>query len=190
MYKFAKVKLLYFHDEPIHWYLLLESLEDLMKYLEVMGKVSTETYFHLKEKHKSLDHFSSDAECAVGSLFLTNNNNRKSAIDDLLHLSNSMCKPKLDLILKGEKLLIGENLFGFMPYSEKTCNILEIVKKEMLVFPEKSYTHEDIRVIKWPNGKHYYAKIGNCDVIIDDEQKWKTKKQAYKKALKFLELKA
>jgi hypothetical protein len=45
---------------------------------------------------------------------------------------------------------------------------------------------EEIRIISWPNGKHFYAKIGNADVVVDGRQKWDTKAEAQLNAEKFL----
>lgn len=45
---------------------------------------------------------------------------------------------------------------------------------------------EEIRIIKWPNGEHFYAKVGNADVVVDGKQKWGSKYDAQKAAEKFL----
>lgn len=49
-----------------------------------------------------------------------------------------------------------------------------------------SYSKEDIRIMKFPNGAHWYAKIKDKDVVIDGEQKWNAKWVAQKKAEQFL----
>lgn len=46
------------------------------------------------------------------------------------------------------------------------------------VFPTAS-----IRVFQWPNGTHWYAKIGDLDVVDRyDKQKWDTKEEAQRHA--------
>jgi hypothetical protein len=45
---------------------------------------------------------------------------------------------------------------------------------------------EEIRIIKWPDGKHFYAKVGNADVVVDGKQKWDSKYAAQKAAERFL----
>lgn len=45
---------------------------------------------------------------------------------------------------------------------------------------------EQIRVLQWPNGKHYYAKVGDQDVVIDGVQKWDTFQKARAAAEKFI----
>ena len=41
---------------------------------------------------------------------------------------------------------------------------------------------EDIKIIKWPGGVHFYAKIGTMDVVVDGKQKWDTHTEAQQHA--------
>lgn len=45
---------------------------------------------------------------------------------------------------------------------------------------------EKVRILQWPGGEHYYAKIGSQDVIIGKTQKWNSKKEAEEAAEQFL----
>jgi hypothetical protein len=49
------------------------------------------------------------------------------------------------------------------------------------------YTKDDIRVLRFPDGHHWYAKLGKMDVVIDGEQKWNARWVAQQKAEQFLE---
>jgi hypothetical protein len=40
----------------------------------------------------------------------------------------------------------------------------EEVWKEELEFPYE-YNFEDVRFIQWPGGRHWYAKLGNIDIV-------------------------
>jgi hypothetical protein len=51
---------------------------------------------------------------------------------------------------------------------------------------EKPLSVEDIRILRFKNGTHYYAKIKNIDVVIDGEQKWNSEIEARENAKKFL----
>lgn len=51
---------------------------------------------------------------------------------------------------------------------------------------KKKYTEKDIRIIVWREGTHYYAKVGNCDVVVEGEQKWETRDMALMKAKFFI----
>jgi len=46
---------------------------------------------------------------------------------------------------------------------------------------------EQIRVLQWPNGRHYYAKVGGQDVVIDGIQKWNTWEAAEDAANRFIQ---
>ena len=61
----------------------------------------------------------------------------------------------------------------------------EVEQSKVLSFPTVR-DEDDIRIIKWPQGKHWYAKIGDTDVVVDGEQKWNTKAAAKAAAKKFL----
>lgn len=52
-----------------------------------------------------------------------------------------------------------------------------------------SYPIDDsaIKVIKWPGGTHFYAKVGSEDVVWDGEQKWNSRSEARKAAELWLE---
>lgn len=45
---------------------------------------------------------------------------------------------------------------------------------------------EKPRFIQWPGGTHYYAKIGDEDIVVDGKQKWDTKEEAEEAAKKFM----
>lgn len=65
--------------------------------------------------------------------------------------------------------------YGKPKYSENPRN-----------FP-KNYTDEDIKLSKWPGGKHWYAKVGTMDVEVDGQVKWNTQKRAKEMANRFIE---
>ena len=69
---------------------------------------------------------------------------------------------------------------SYMPLTSK----LELTYEhdtEEFIFPK-----DQIRVLKWQGGTHWYAKIGDIDVVWEGCQKWDTKKQARKAAEAFL----
>lgn len=53
---------------------------------------------------------------------------------------------------------------------------------EELVFPYE-YNYEDVRFLQWPGGRHWYAKIGNIDIVDRyGHQKWSDLSYAQKVA--------
>lgn len=92
-------------------------------------------------------------------------------------------KSKLIAIKKGKKLLI--NYSGGYSYLDREYTILETVEKARYVFP--NMTERDIRITKWPKGTHFYAKIGNIEVVDEaGNTKWNTEDDAYREAKKYL----
>jgi hypothetical protein len=83
------------------------------------------------------------------------------------------------LISKGSKIAINKN-GGYFEISNN--DIIEHTN-------DTDYNESDIRIIKWNNGKHYYAKIGSIDVVDDDGSlKWNTHDYAMSVAKRFLEI--
>ena len=42
-----------------------------------------------------------------------------------------------------------------------------------------------IKVLRWPNGTHWYAKLGDTDITENGKEKWDTKDEAYRAAERF-----
>lgn len=73
------------------------------------------------------------------------------------------------------------------PLVENTHNIIETKYVSKIEFPIlERPTENDINIISWPGGKHYYAKVGNYDVVINGVQKWNTKYEAREAAKTFI----
>ena len=83
------------------------------------------------------------------------------------------------LILEGNRIAI--NPFNGVSY----FTIPDGVTLEFIL--TKKYTKHDIRVKRWYDGAHWYAKVGFMDVVIDGEVKWNAKWVAQQKAEQFLE---
>lgn len=56
------------------------------------------------------------------------------------------------------------------------------VWSDKMEYPIKDvYTIDDVRYIQWKDGSHWYAKVGNIDIVDPDgRQKWDTKEEAMK----------
>ena len=159
IFKFVLVEALYLNNER-YWALFIESPNDLMNYCMKMDKSLGEAYFKIKkDKFYRREYGNTNEEHIIDVLFAVNNNNRKTFVDDLNHISSAQ-KLKWDMILKGKKILINSTLFGFCPYNPKTQKIIQTVKRKVLIFPSNTLSEKDIKVTKWEGGKHWYVKIG------------------------------
>lgn len=43
-----------------------------------------------------------------------------------------------------------------------------------------------VRIIQWPNGVHWYAKIGDLDIVVNGHEKWDSKEAAERAVERFL----
>lgn len=63
---------------------------------------------------------------------------------------------------------------------DESCSVIcDEVYKETMIFPDIDRPSiEDVNFMVWDGGKHWYAKIGKLDVVVNGEQKWNTKEEA------------
>ncbi len=84
----------------------------------------------------------------------------------------------VELLEKGYILYFKHN--GCYLVKTNDMNIKNFYKTDKYIWKQ---INPKIKVFKWIGGKHYYAKIGNIDVVDDKgRQKWNTKTMAYKQA--------
>lgn len=89
----------------------------------------------------------------------------------------------IKVISRGEILIINpQNGLSHFGFKKSEPHKIEIISTG------NSYTKEDIKIYRWPQGSHWYAKVAQLDVVINGEQKWNTKQMAEENAIKFLEL--
>ncbi len=71
---------------------------------------------------------------------------------------------------------------GFMMWHK---NLEEIESIDCDTFPQ--YSIKEVRVSKWPEGKHWYATINGTSIIFEGRNKWNTEKAAWDAAKKWLD---
>lgn len=84
--------------------------------------------------------------------------------------------------LDENKYLIINSKGGYFTVSDKdNIEIIKITEKCL-------YTEDDIKISKWENGVHYYAKVDDIEVIDNfGDIKWNTSNDAYSVAIWFME---
>ncbi len=102
-----------------------------------------------------------------------------SAIDALIKIRTDV-EFGMRRCLKEEGTIFINKSFGyFFPHPD-------IIVKETKTIDDWIFPGEEIKVTKWPNGTHYYAKVGSRDVFLGAVEKWDTFDEAYKAAEKFV----
>lgn len=89
-------------------------------------------------------------------------------------------------IEQGREIYLSEGLTVFM-LTEGYTEVVEHHYSDVLAFPHEKYTLDNVRLIMWNGGKHWYAKIGNVDIVDSaGRQKWNTKEEATQAAIEYL----
>lgn len=143
-----------------------KALENIVKGKEFMSD-SVEHGPHLKEMPLSQ------------SIWFTSMNNGKSVIKSIIDISSSVFNEQVKAIEKYGKVYI--NRVGGWCW-ELLGEVKQFMDKRDLTFPD--FDKNDIRVERFPNGKHYYAYIGGMQVRDGDVLKWNTYQEAYDTAYK------
>jgi hypothetical protein len=87
----------------------------------------------------------------------------------------------LDKVLQDRKRLFINAAGGYFGYSDG-LTISDTRTIDVWALPT-----EAVRIIQWPDGSHFYAKIGNEDVVVAGKQKWDSRADAEAAGKKYLE---
>lgn len=109
-----------------------------------------------------------------------------SWIEAASKLEEETLQNRLNMFERGKLIYLRDGLtyttfINMEPEIEEEC-----YKVEMEYPTPTKYTKNDIRLIQWKDGSHWYAKIGREDVVMYGKQKWDTKEEASKMAEKYL----
>lgn len=177
VYKFVKLKngMLEYN-----WMIVLDSIDMLNSFMNIVQKGIIKDGLEILMKKNRIGHSTQQWESAVEIMAAAKN---ISLIESSCELEIKVYQSRLHSILKYGCMYVNESGGGF-PHTDGVEIVDEIIK-DKLVFPE--YSIKDICVKRWEGGKHYYAKIGNSDVIDKHgNQKWNTKKEAKRQAILFI----
>lgn len=105
---------------------------------------------------------------------------RVSVVQEVQDFVNEVHDDRINSIEKYGAIYIQEVGSYFFP--SKTHKIIQEKVSKELVFPEGG----EARFLQWPNGKHWYVKIGDVDVRVNGNSKWDSKEKAEKALARFL----
>lgn len=142
-----------------------------------------EKYFHTQIEQTVKDLFYKDTQdnkLAQFAQFNANHNGTRPLIE-CASLENKIFASKLKNLYKFGTLYLREN----GSYTIDTgYSLVDSREMKEMIYPE--YTPADIIISQWPNGRHWYAKIGK--LTVEDEEgnvKWNLKSLAIKAANRF-----
>lgn len=82
--------------------------------------------------------------------------------------------------VKKQNLYLGPEVKEFAYADGNTLfDICEIIESDTFEYPPAVRILDNVKYLQWPGGEHWYAKIGNEDIIdYKGNQKWNTRKEA------------
>lgn len=180
-YHFVRIGQVGFTTKETSWYFVPESIEQIKehwdKYVgmqiksgiqEIIKNLSNQNMGKLSEHYRT----------TWGSLIeQVSGIKEKSYLETSIEEENMLWKNRIDMFYKYDEIYLSDGLTTFMLVDGYT-EIKEHVYKDKLEFPTEKYTMDDVRYIQWDGGKHWYAKIGNLDIVVDGDQKWNSKHEA------------
>lgn len=180
-------------DDPA-WVCRVDTMKAAMDVAHVKARRFGEDYYEVKREKATWDrpkhgHISSRPAKMMEDLLVyhqdspLNTEQEQTALNELAFVSQVFIEPIIETVAEGEKWYVNKN-WGMIPYKDDEFTVRTTCERNEYVFPVEG--EDDIEIMQWPNGRHYYAKVGNQQVRIDGEQKWVTFRRAYDRALEFL----
>ena len=182
MFKFVRVKNTNIGTDS-NWMLSVSSLKDLIEYERFITtyRLSHEFRNLLKSVDSTHNEQISSNEI-VGSVHFLSKINQSSLLDTFVSLLVDAITSRFAALMEYGHIYINRR-GGFVP----KVDFLEEVGKPVYArwFPQ-DYSEDDIEILKWDGGRHYYAKIKDLDVVWRRRQKWNSPEEAKEAAEKFL----
>lgn len=177
------------------WYLKPECLQDVIDHFnKICGHEIKEGFEDFRDNVKvnrdsdgkpylySMNHSSSHWRNAVEMEMKIKDT---SWIETACSLEDKTYRDRIQRFLSGKPIYLLNSL-AYSPFKEHP-EYDEEKWVEELVYPFE-YNYDEVRFIQWPNSKHWYAKIGNIDIVDKyGRQKWHDKSYAQEIAKKWCE---
>lgn len=162
-------------EEPDNgWWLKIDSAEKLIDYHQKTEKLYGDViadYLHNKEGH-----WTNKRTYAV---VMYAEKHHLTIYDAIIQFRMMIAQQQLDRIHEDGAIYIN-SVGGY--HSKATYN--QYVVKDKLIFPD--FKSSDIKIEQFPGGTHWYAYVGNMQVINGDIRKWNSYKEAYEYAKKYV----
>ena len=147
-----------------HWYryCCVEIAEGMKEVADnLLRKSKNQFTQHYTTYYGSLVNMMSEAKC-------------KSVWEIASELERELLQSRLTELDENTYFTNGLTKFIFV---DNIYEITDEIDSDELVYPdEKNLNIKDVRFIQWPDGKHWYAKIGKIDIVDEQgNQKWNTK---------------
>ena len=129
-----------------------EGFEDFRDNVSVKKDYNGEKYLYSKNHSSSLWRYAVEMTMQFGG---------ESWLNAANSLEEQTYKNRIERFLEGKPIFLTDGLPYFPPKEWPEYD--EEVWKDELEFPYE-YNYEDCRFLQWPDGRHWYVKIGNIDI--------------------------
>jgi len=150
MLKLDNIEMLEVYHKTVHAKLIKKGFDDHLERIR----------YNRKNESNVTGHWSSNPaiviDCLIGLELLSGND--VSLLNGLIKYEILLLRSKVDALNKGRILYLRRNGVS-TPFGDGMV-VEDTIIKDKLIYPQE----ETIQIIKWPNGKHYYAKIDDIDV--------------------------
>lgn len=163
------------------WWLKISTIEELNDYLEcIESPIARGTKNAINSKEFTGNPADPHADAAGLMVLLRIENAETGLLQAACSLAVQADRAKVEALKKGNDLYF--NRSGGWHYGKH--DYTQWYDSEKLIFPD--FHKSQIKVERFPAGKHFYAYIDNMQVRDGDMLKWNTYDEAYKKALQFV----
>lgn len=165
-------------------YRLIKNIGEYSEYLKELNNKFALSEAEIKDRHeRKYTGHDSTLFTSVAEFFNVNDIEPFSLDEKLIRsktLHGQILSDQLKDICNGYSLAINTK-GGYFPI--KPSDQIEIISSNEI----KKFTTKDIKISRWPNGKHFYAKVGNIDVVDSGGNvKWNTHYAAQMAAERFM----
>ena len=129
-----------------------EGFEDFRDNVSVKKDYNGEKYLYSKNHSSSLWRYAVEMTMQFGG---------ESWLNAANSLEEQTYKDRIERFLEGKPIFLTDGLPYYPPKEWPEYD--EEVWKNELEFPYE-YNYEDCRFLQWPDGRHWYVKIGNIDI--------------------------
>ena len=202
-YEFVRFNYVGHKDEgEKHWWFVAKTYDDVVEHTKkVFQPVMQEGFDAYAEKYIEgvkgywkgvasdnnyvyVPHPDNHVENAIRRIWATKNNTTTNPNPlDLFDTANNMYLEafhnRINDVAKGPIYLEdGVRQFGYTE-NNPHYEIVERVYSDILEYPSEKPIFDKVKFIQWPDGKHWYAKIGHEDIVdINGNQKWDSRLDA------------
>lgn len=195
MYKFVRIHRKNSSDYGT-WYLKPQSIDDVNQHWNIVCGMEIREFVRERIDKTVVDEhgrpFTPHPTTQFGNAVeVMLNINGGRYIETALNVGQLAYNSRIDSFKSGLDIYLPENMLVFC--FSIGYEIAETIEKETLEYPAKrDWETDDVRYMQWNlmdvKGKHWYAKLGNMDVVDKNgNMKWNTKKEAEDVAKWFIE---